>query len=448
MRRIFITLTFLTCAQPALAQNAVDIFGNILGIAAGEIERQEQQKQYALRIEQHKRSLWEACKQGNVSACDERARYPMTTKARRTLNKTRASANAQRNTYKADHVACHSGNAIACDRAIAFPYATDIQSLQASRLAARANLQKAQKRHSTITRLDRDCKAGQLSACDEALARHDLSPLERAAFSQNRQNLFGSVQAHGNPPSPKRVIRPPITQKTSASNATKATQANSGPSVSFVMLALVAMATLAYALLRKPDPLSPEHGAIALFRNVRGLFERTPQPPKEHPTVLDDRDLLVRGGSSTPNVAPAEPEHRELLMKPGHDQIKLKIRRQQATGLTGKVTFSVNFIAELSPEAREAVRRYRFGKIVLYAKDPELEFTMNFVGLAWRMFWLWLMRTRWQITIADLVSGRTIECKDILEVLDVEDRIMRAARQFAQVLRAASWFGGEELVEL
>jgi hypothetical protein len=117
------------------------------------------------------------------------------------------------------------------------------------------------------------------------------------------------------------------------------------------------------------------------------------------------------------------------------------------TGLTGKVTFCVNFIAELSPEARDAVRRYRFGKTVVYQKDVKLDRSINIFRLLWRVLWLLLTRKRWQITISDLVHGRTIQCKDILEVLDVEESITAATRTFASVLRAASWFGGEEIVD-
>ena len=166
--------------------------------------------------------------------------------------------------------------------------------------------------------------------------------------------------------------------------------------------------------------------------------------------MRDDRELLVAPTHRTTSGPPplASDRGRTPVMAPGEDRIKVKIRRGQITGMTGKVTFSVNFIAELSPEAREAVRRYRFGKTVLYQKDPKLDISINIFRFLWRLLWLWLTRKRWQITIADLVHGRTIDCKDILEVLDVEERIMGAAKMFASVLRAASWFGGEEIVEL
>lgn len=64
------------------------------------------------------------------------------------------------------------------------------------------------------------------------------------------------------------------------------------------------------------------------------------------------------------------------------------------------------------------------------------------------MFWLWITRSRWQITVNDLMKGRTVKCNNILEVLEVEKDIRAAAEIFAAILRAASWFGGEEVVEL
>lgn len=456
MRQAIFTIAMFASvlAPSAHAQTAVDIFGNILGLAAGEVERQEQQRQYAQQLEQHERSLWQACTQGDVTACQDRARYRMSDKARRALEQTHAKAIADRDAFSANHMRCQHGTIAACDRALAYPYAWDVPKLQSWRTAAHVSLE-LEKRRAIIARLKQNCDGGQLSACDEALARHDHSNDDRRAFAGIRRSLFGKVTGELSAPAPKLARSPPRTQDEPTivtgpvPAKTKPLDGNTDSFISVFILVAAATATLAYVALRTPDPLAHQHGAVVLFRNVRRMFEGRPNPRQETRIMLDDRQLLVRGSDVPfrPPPLPSLPDE-DLVMKPGHDEIKLKIRREQATGLTGKVTFSVNFIAELSPEAREAVRRYRFGKTVLYSKDPELAFTVNMVRLLWQMFWLWLTRKRWQITIADLVGGRTIECKDILEVLDVEERIMTAAKQFALVLRAASWFGGEQVVEL
>lgn len=181
-------------------------------------------------------------------------------------------------------------------------------------------------------------------------------------------------------------------------------------------------------------------------------------------TTIDDREALKARFSQFTNARempppiPAQSERRsvetdslspnEPVMRKGLDQIKLKIRRSQAKGIVSGVAFNVHFIAELSPDAQRAIDHYRFGKTVLYHKPLELKISFNVLVALWRAFWLWITRSRWQITVNDLIKGRTVKCKDILEVLEVEKDIRVAAELFADILRAASWFGGEEVVEL
>jgi uncharacterized protein (DUF433 family) len=52
------------------------------------------------------------------------------------------------------------------------------------------------------------------------------------------------------------------------------------------------------------------------------------------------------------------------------------------------------------------------------------------------------------VTVTDLVQGKRIECKNILEMLAVEGQIREAALTFKQVLDAAAHFGGEEVIAL
>ena len=181
-------------------------------------------------------------------------------------------------------------------------------------------------------------------------------------------------------------------------------------------------------------------------------------------SVLDDREALKARFSQftdarvMPPPIPADHQPRsfeidrvspnEPVMRKGFHQVRLKIRRSQAKGFVGGVAFNVHFIAELSPDAQRAVEHYRFGNAILYQKPLELKITFNILVALWRMFWLSITRSRWQITVNDLMKGRTVKCKDILEVLEVEKDIRSAAEVFAEILRAASWFGGEEVVEL
>lgn len=181
-------------------------------------------------------------------------------------------------------------------------------------------------------------------------------------------------------------------------------------------------------------------------------------------TAIDDRAALKarfsnftnartlqapNGHEETPrSVTTDQLSANEPVMREGFDQIKLKVRRNQTRSTFGKVGFSVHFIVELSPDARDAIKHYGFGKTVLYQKPLELKLSFNMFVILFRTLWLWITRSRWQITVNDLVRGRTVHCQKILDVLQTEEDVREAAALFARVLRSASWFGGEEVVEL
>lgn len=175
----------------------------------------------------------------------------------------------------------------------------------------------------------------------------------------------------------------------------------------------------------------------ALKRRFAALGPTTPPPLPESggPRSRAIDDLLSEPRAASP-------------MAPGFDRVQLKVRRAQNKGLVGGVGFSVHFIAELSPEARAAVRHYRLGTAVLFQKDLDLKLSANIFLALWRVLVLWLTRKRWRVTVDDLVQGRTLTAKDVIEMLDIEADMRKAADIFAQVLRAAAWFGGEEVIEL
>ena len=52
------------------------------------------------------------------------------------------------------------------------------------------------------------------------------------------------------------------------------------------------------------------------------------------------------------------------------------------------------------------------------------------------------------VLVNDLVKGKQIQCKNIVELLAFEDRIKEACRTFKAILSAAAGFGGEEVVTI
>ncbi len=125
--------------------------------------------------------------------------------------------------------------------------------------------------------------------------------------------------------------------------------------------------------------------------------------------------------------------------------MKLLLTRDQRSALIGsRPVFTLVVRADLDPTDRSAIDKYKLADTELYASH-EISGGSGLLGLASRFAYKAMSIT---VTVKDLVNGKKIECKDIVEMLAVEEQIKEAARTFAQVLAAASQFGGEEVVEL
>lgn len=126
--------------------------------------------------------------------------------------------------------------------------------------------------------------------------------------------------------------------------------------------------------------------------------------------------------------------------------MKLLLRRDQQTGgLMGNTTFSLTVRADLSEGERADIAKYKLGKSLLYSRGEIGDPGSGLLGLASRVAFKMLNIS---ITVDDLAYGKRVDCKDIVEMLAVEEQIKEAARNFRAVLEAASTFGGEHLVEL
>ena len=125
--------------------------------------------------------------------------------------------------------------------------------------------------------------------------------------------------------------------------------------------------------------------------------------------------------------------------------MKLLLRRDQKTGLLGgKITFTLNVRAELAPDEVEHVKKYKMGDTMLYQKFG-VEGGSGLLGVASRLAFKAVNVT---VTVNDLVNGKHIQCKDIVEMRAVEEQIKEASQTFKEVLETAAHFGGEEVIEL
>jgi len=125
--------------------------------------------------------------------------------------------------------------------------------------------------------------------------------------------------------------------------------------------------------------------------------------------------------------------------------MKLLLQRSQKGSLIGAPSFILTVRADLSEEELLNIRRYRLGATVLYTRDELTDPGSGLAGLASRLTFAALNIS---VSVDDLVKGKRIECKDVVEMLAVEEQLKEASRTFKAVLEVAASFGGEETVAL
>lgn len=126
--------------------------------------------------------------------------------------------------------------------------------------------------------------------------------------------------------------------------------------------------------------------------------------------------------------------------------MKLLLRRSERTSVLGKPVYVLEMRAQLSDEEMGWIQKYKFGPSILYTKKgkPTGDNT-TWAGIGQNLLHYAMDLT---VSVNDLVHGKKIECKDIMEMLAAEAQIREAAQNFGNVLKAASQFGGEEVIEL
>ena len=125
--------------------------------------------------------------------------------------------------------------------------------------------------------------------------------------------------------------------------------------------------------------------------------------------------------------------------------MKLLLRRNQKSGLIGKMKFVLDVRAELVGDEKSYIAKYKLGDTMLYERATLTDKGSGLLGVASRLAF---KMTNLSVSVDDLSKGKQIECKDIVEMIAVEDQIKEACQTFKAVLTAAASFGGEEVVEI
>lgn len=127
--------------------------------------------------------------------------------------------------------------------------------------------------------------------------------------------------------------------------------------------------------------------------------------------------------------------------------MQLVLRRdQKETGMISKtITFLLDVRADLTEWERQSIVKYRLGDTILYARESLEDPGSGLLGVASRLAF---KATNLSLRVNDLAQGKRIDCKDIVEMIAIEEQVKEAARTFKSILDAASRFGGEEVVPI
>ncbi len=129
--------------------------------------------------------------------------------------------------------------------------------------------------------------------------------------------------------------------------------------------------------------------------------------------------------------------------------MKLRLSKSQRTAgvMSKNVVFSLAAQVDLTAAEAGYVSKYKMGKEVIYNKDrvnPEMHDYKSGKGI---MRNLSAMAMNINLTVDDLVKGRTIECKDISEMLQAEATVKSACESLKHLLEACAGFEGEEVID-
>lgn len=129
--------------------------------------------------------------------------------------------------------------------------------------------------------------------------------------------------------------------------------------------------------------------------------------------------------------------------------MKLRLNKSQRTAgvMSKNVVFSLGAQVDLTAAEAGYVNKYKMGKETVYNKariNPELHDYNSVKGIV-RNFSAAAININ--LTVDDLVKGRTIECKDIGEMLDAEATVKSACSNLKNLLEACAGFEGEEVID-
>lgn len=129
--------------------------------------------------------------------------------------------------------------------------------------------------------------------------------------------------------------------------------------------------------------------------------------------------------------------------------MELLLTKEQKSGMMGigAVKFIMHIKARLTPEETELLKKYKMDDLILYEKLPLNSVVPNMGGMTSMLVGIAARALDFRFLVKDLVNGKTVEVKDIGEMLVAEAQIKEAAENFHTLLMAAANFKGEEIIK-
>jgi hypothetical protein len=138
--------------------------------------------------------------------------------------------------------------------------------------------------------------------------------------------------------------------------------------------------------------------------------------------------------------------------------MKLKLRRSQKSGLTGSVTFKLFFIVDLDGDEAAALKKYKFGKLIIYETPKGAAASSGMraaaasggIGDMGRGFASAMAAKALNqiLSVNDMVDGKEVVCKDITEMIAAEEQIKDACQSLSRILYMCRHFDGEEIIDI
>ena len=125
--------------------------------------------------------------------------------------------------------------------------------------------------------------------------------------------------------------------------------------------------------------------------------------------------------------------------------MELLLSKSQKSSMMGNISFVLNIRTKLNDEEQSLVKKYKMGTEIVYEKIP-ISANIDGSSTVGLLTALTAKALKLIFTVNDLVKGRTIECKDIIEMIAAETQIRSAADSFYALLMAAKGFEGEEVI--